>query len=73
MKYSEMTKFLNNNGIMVIQPVIANEVSAQLQVDISEDEFEEICAIVYEIYLDCIEKPDVWYLVDEELTKRGLK
>lgn len=73
MKYGEMTKFLNDNGIYVMQPVIANEVSAQLEVDISEDEFEEICGKVYEIYLDCIEEPDVWYLVDEELTKRGYK
>lgn len=73
MKYSEMTKFLNDNGIMAIQPVIANEVSAQLQVDISEDEFEEICAKIYHIYLSLIEEPDIWYLVDEELTSRGYK
>lgn len=73
MKYTEMTKFLNDNGIMAIQPVIANEVSAQLETDIPEDEFEEICATVCEIYLDCLIEPDIWYLVDEELTKRGYK
>lgn len=73
MKYSEMTKFLNNNGIYVMQPVIANEVNAQLEVDIPEDEFEEICVKVYAVYLDCIEEPDIWYLVDEELTRRGYK
>ena len=73
MKYSEMTKFLNYNGIMVMQPVIANEVSAQAQKNIPDDEFEEICAKVYETYLDCIEEPDIWYLVDEELTQRGYK
>lgn len=73
MKYSEMTKFLYENGIRVMQPVIANEVNAQLEIDISEDEFEEICAKVYKIYLDCIEEPDIWYLVDEELTERGYK
>lgn len=73
MKYSEMTKFLNDNGIKVMQPVIANEVNAQLEVNISEDEFEEICAKIYDIYLDCIEEPDIWYLVDEELTERGYK
>lgn len=72
MKYSEMTKFLNDNGIMVMQPVIANEVSAQLEVDISEDEFEEICKKIYNIYLECFD-PDIWYLVDEELTDRGYK
>lgn len=73
MKYSEMTKFLNDNGIMAIQPVIANEVNAQLEADIPEDEFEEICEKIYGIYLDCIEEPDIWYLVDEELTTRGYK
>ena len=73
MKYSEMTKFLNDNGIMAIQPVIANEVSAQLEVDIADDEFEEICEKVCAIYLDCIKEPDIWDLVDEELTKRGFK
>ena len=30
MKYSEMIKFMNDNGIYVMQPVVANEVSAQL-------------------------------------------
>jgi hypothetical protein len=56
-----------------MQPVIANEVNAQLETSISEDEFEEICAKIYDIYLDCIEEPDIWYLVDEELTNRGYK
>ncbi len=73
MKYSEMTKFLNDNGIMTIQPVIANEVNAQAQANIPEDEFEEICSVVYDTYLDYIEEPDIWYLVDEELTERGYK
>ena len=73
MKYSEMTQFLNDNGIMTIQPVIANEVNSQLQTSISDGEFEEICEKIYEIYLDCIEEPDIWYLVDEELTERGYK
>ena len=73
MKYSEMTKFLNDNDIMAIQPVIANEVNAQLEVDISEDEYEEICAKIYDVYLDCVMEPDIWYLVDEELTERGYK
>jgi hypothetical protein len=75
MKYSEMIKFLNDNDIKVIQPVIANEVNAQAQVDIPENEFEEICAKVYDTYLDCVADPDldIWYLVDEELTKRKYK
>lgn len=73
MRYCEMTKFLNDNGIYVMQPVIANEVSAQLQTDISEEEFEEICASVYSDYLSCYQETDIWYLVDEELTNRGYK
>lgn len=73
MKYSEMTKFLNDNGIYVMQPIIANEVSAQLEVDISEDEFEAICKKIYGIYLSLFEEVDIWYLVDEELTERGYK
>lgn len=73
MKYSEMTKFFNDNGITVMQPVIANEVDAQLETDIPEEEFEEICASVYDTYLSCFEEPDIWELVDEELTKRGYK
>lgn len=73
MKYSEMTKFLNDNGILVMQPVIASEVNAQLAVDIPEDEFEEICAKVFNMYLGSIDEPDIWYLVDEILTERGYK
>jgi len=68
-----MPKFLNDNGILVIQPVIASEVNAQLAVDISEDEFEKICAKVFDMYLGSIDEPDMWYLVDEILTERGYK
>ena len=73
MKYREMVKFLNDNNIMVMQPVIANEVDAQLETDITDEEFENICEVIYEDYLDCIEEPDIWYLVNDELTKRGYK
>ena len=73
MKYSEMVKFLNDNGICVMQPVIANELDAQLPHSIPEEEFEEICKSVEDTYLGCFEEPDIWELVDEELTKRGLK
>lgn len=73
MKYSEMVKFLNNNSILVMQPVVANEVSAQLETDIPEEEFEEICAVVFREYLACYEEPDIWTLVDLELTNRGYK
>ena len=73
MKYSEMVKFLNDNGIKVMQPVIANEVDAQLEYMIHIDDFEEICDCIYRLYLGCFEEPDIWQLVDQELTARGLK
>lgn len=73
MKYGEMVKFLNDNGIDAIQPIIANEVSAQLEQNITDEEFESVCKKIYSIYLDCIEEPDIWYLVDEELVNRGYK
>lgn len=73
MKYREMVKFLNDNGILVMQPVIANELDAQLEHNIPEEEFEDICKSVEDAYLSCFEEPDIWELVDEELTKRGYK
>lgn len=73
MKYSKMTKFLNDNGIYVMQPVIASELSAQLEHDIPEEEFEDICASVYNTYLSCFEEPDIWELVNDELLKREYK
>lgn len=73
MKYKEMTKFLNDNGILVMQPVIASELDAQLETEITDDEYENICTTVYEQYLDSIEEPDIWWLVNDELVKRGHK
>lgn len=72
-RYSEMTQFLNDNGIMAMQPVIANEVSAQLMDSVDENVFEEICRKVCDTYLECDEEPCIWNLVDEELKSRGLK
>ena len=73
MKYSSMVKFLNDNGILVMQPVIASELDAQLEHSIPEEEFEDICRAVEDTYLSCFDEPDIWELVDEELTRRGLK
>lgn len=75
MKYAEMNQFLHDNGIQPMQPVIANAVLFQLEEDIPDEEFEEICEEVYGNYLDCssTEEPDIWYLVDDVLTDRGLK
>ena len=73
MKYKEMVKFLNDNNILVMQPVIASEVSNQLEVEVSDEEFEEICAEVYDTYCYCEREPDIWYLVNDELVKREYK
>lgn len=73
MKYNEMIKFLNNNGICAIQPVIASEVSAQLEKDIADEEFEVVCNKIYETYLNCIDNVDMWDMVNEELIARGYK
>jgi hypothetical protein len=71
MKYSEMVKFLNDNGICVMQAVIANEVSAQLLESIPEEEFENVCATIYDKYLDVISEPDIWVLVHDVLSELG--
>ena len=77
MKYNQMVKFMNDNGILVMQAVIANEVDNQwpLGYEQTDEEFEEICQEVYNNYLENALEPDidVWYLVDEALTKRGYK
>lgn len=73
MKYSEMIKFLNDNDILVMQPVIASEVNSQLEADITENEFEEICTKVFDAYLSSVNEPDIWYLVDEVLVEGGYK
>lgn len=73
MKYSEMEKFLNANGIYVMQPVIASEVDAQLKHSISEEEFEDICEKVEDAYLCSSKEPVIWELVQEELERRERK
>lgn len=74
MKYSEMIKFLNDNGILLMQAVIANEVDSQLEHGVSEDEFEDICKTVYKTFLgSCLDSnADTWNMVHDELCKRGL-
>ena len=69
MKYIEMVKFLNDNGIQAMQPVIASEVSSQLETDIPDEEFEEICDNVLYAYLSAYEEPSIWDLVDIELRR----
>ena len=77
MKYGEMIKFMNDNGILLMQPIIADTVDTLLPIgcNISEEEYEEICEAIFDEYLNNADNPDldVWYLVDEELTKRGYR
>ena len=77
MKYGEMIKFMNDNGILLMQPIIADTVDTLLPIgcNISEEEYEEICEAIFDEYLNNVDNPDldVWYLVDEELTKRGYR
>ena len=75
MKYLEILKFLNENNIAVMQPVIASEVSSQLAVQVSDEKFDEICEEAYNKYLDNCDNPDldIWYVVDEVLCKHNLK
>lgn len=70
MKYREMVKFLNDNDILAIQPIIADYVSTQLETDVDDDEFETICQEIFNQYLDCDEEPDLWLLVAEYLTNK---
>ena len=77
-KYSEMIKFLNDNGILLTQPVIADTVDALLPLgcDITEEEYEEICDCVFDGYLDKADDAtldDIWDLTKEELIKRNIK
>lgn len=73
MKYGEMVEFLNDNGIRVAQPLIALEVYAQLDVDITDEEFENVCEEVYEDYRGYLEISNVRDLVLEVLYSRGYK
>jgi hypothetical protein len=77
-KYSEMIKFLNDNGILLLQPVIADTVDVLLPLgcDMTEEEYEEICDCVFDGYLDKADDAtldDIWDLAEEELVKRNIK
>lgn len=78
MKYSEMVKFLNDNGILLLQPVIADTVDTLLPIgcNMPEEEYEEICDCIFDKYLDKVDDAtldDIWNLAEEELINRGYK
>lgn len=73
MTYRELLSYIKDNGMQPIQAVIADEVDSQADVELSDSEFETVCKEVFYTYTAEIEEPDVWYLVDDELTKRNYK
>lgn len=76
MKYKDMIKFMNDNGILLMQAIIADGVDSQLplECDISEEKYEGICETIYQTFLENLLDPvDFWDLIDEELKKQGLK
>lgn len=74
MKYNEMIKFLNDNGILLMQPVIADAVDSMIPIDynMSEEEYENICEKIFNDYLDSSDEPDIWELIRDEFLRRGI-
>lgn len=79
MKYGEMIKFMNDNGILLIQPIVADIVDTMLPIgcDISEEEYEEICSKVFSTYIDNMDDDqtldDIWDYTEKALVIRGYK
>ena len=73
MNYTQSLKFLKENNILVAKVVVANEVESQLKKEITESKFERICTKIYNKWINSINPPNIWELVDEELTSRKLK
>ena len=80
MKYREMVELANNKNLDTTKIEIAQTVDALLEqvaeetkINITDDEFEDICDNVYESYDDCqeYERVDIDTLVTEELESRG--
>lgn len=72
MKYGDMTKFLNNNGILLMQPLVADCVDTLLPIgwDGSEDDYEKLCEKCFNSYLEAgATNPDidVWDVVKNVL------
>ena len=70
MTYRELLRYIRDNGMRPIQAVIADEVDLQTDVELSDSEFEAICKEVLYAYDFAVEEPEVWRLVENELTKR---
>lgn len=74
MKYNEMIKFLNNNGILLMQPIIADAVDSMIPIDynMSEEEYENICEKIFNDYINSSDEPDIWELIRDEFLRRGI-
>lgn len=77
MKYKEMIKFMNDNGILLMQPLVADVVDTLLPLghNISDDEYEEICDDIFTECLGtvCDGTEDIWDVAERELDRRGYK
>ena len=75
MKYSEMIKFMNDNGILLMQPLVADAVDTLIPINcnISEDEYENICDCIFNECLGavCDGEEDIWEVTKREMIKRG--
>ena len=77
MKYRDMIKFMNNNGILLMQPLVADAVDTLLPIgcNMSDDEYEDICDCIFTECLGvvCDGTDDIWEVTKRELTKRGYR
>ena len=77
MKYRDMIKFMNNNGILLMQPLVADAVDTLLPIgcNMSDDEYEDICDCIFTECLGivCDGTDDKWEVTKRELTKRGYR
>lgn len=72
MKYCDMTKFLNNNGILLMQPLVADCVDTLLPIgwDGSGVDYEKLCEKCFNTYLEAVATNpdiDVWDVVKNVL------
>lgn len=68
-KYGEMIKFINDNGILLMQPVIADTVDTLLPIGWkgSDEEYERLCEKCFDAYLAYGDERDHWDIVKEVL------
>lgn len=70
MKYKELLNYLNENKISAIKVFIAEEVDRWCD-RYPQEEYECICARVFDRYLYTNDEPNIYDLVQIELEERG--